>query len=243
MDVSFEWTQTPEAGRIAQAVQNKAWVPFLAKYPNADKSKFVAQVDFAEDRTATAEIYFKVGPDNLKSVFVSDSKYWSKAMKNALWRVPYQLSPNNESLKPVPAVNFSKNIKSNIGEILNKKQKIYITPTDFFTTQYREIFKDTQIKFTTSKCARKWLRGPHMSFWPQQLNFALWCATTGSGISRDILSEGGNSNLNLSPQLRSFYLFHVYFTTRRILYEMGGMQNFSSLPDDPNFDNKYDEAS
>ena len=25
-------------------------------------------------------------------------------------------------------------------------------------------------------------------------------------------------------QLRSFYLFHVYFTTRRILFEMGGFQ-------------------
>ena len=50
-----------------------------------------------------------------------------------------------------------------------------------------------------------------MSFWPQQLNFALWCATTGSGISREFLqSEGDNSSLNLSPQLRSFYLFHVY---------------------------------
>ena len=86
-----------------------------------------------------------------------------------------------------------------------------------------------------------------MSFWPQQLNFVLWCATTGSGISREFLqSEGDNSSLNLSPQLLSLYLSHVYFTTRRILYEMGGIQSISALPGDPTFndkDNPYDEVA
>ena len=80
-----------------------------------------------------------------------------------------------------------------------------------------------------------------MSYWPQQLNFAMWCATTGSGISRQILFE-----LKFSPQLRSFYLFHVYFTIRRTLFEMGGIQSVSALPGDPTFsqtNNKYDIAS
>ena len=84
-----------------------------------------------------------------------------------------------------------------------------------------------------------------MSLWPQQLNFALWCATTGCGMSRDILFSS-NSSLDLSPQLRSFYLFHVYFTVRRILYEMGGIQSTSAFSDDPAFnqkDNHYDIAS
>ena len=110
-----------------------------------------------------------------------------------------------------------------------------------------QIFKETQIKFITAKYARKWLGGPHMSFWPQQLNFALWCATTGSVILGEFLqSEGDNSSLNLSPQLRFFYLFHVYFTTRRILYEMGGIQCISALPGDPTFndkDNPYNEVA
>ena len=141
------------------------------------------------------------------------------------------------------AVNFDENIMSPVGETLNKAQKIYITPTDFFTAQYMQIFKDTQITFRTSKNARKWHGGPHMGFWPQQLNFALWCATTGCGISREILA---GSLLAGNLQVRAFYLSHVYFTTRRILFEMGGFQRISSLPDDPNFsqtDNKYDEAS
>ena len=116
---------------------------------------------------------------------------------------------------------------------------------NFYTPKFRQIFKDVQIQFTTAKYGRKWLGGPHMSLWPQQLNFDLWCATTGCGISRDILFSS-KSSLDLSPQLRSFYLFHVYFTVRRILYEMGGIQSISALPDDPTFnqkDNHYDIAS
>ena len=54
------------------------------------------------------------------------------------------------------------------------------------------------------------------------------------------------ASLNLTPQMRSFFLFHVYFTVRHILYEMGRIQAFSALPDDPTFnqkDNKYDVVS
>ena len=132
-----------------------------------------------------------------------------------------------------------------VGDVLNKEQRIHVTPTEFFTTKLRQIFKDTHIKFTTSVYGRKWLGAPHMTFWQQQLNVALCCATTGCGISRDILFFSASS-LDLSLQLRSFYLFHVYFTVRRILYEMGGIQSISALPDDPTYnqkDNKYDVPS
>ena len=147
---------------------------------------------------------------------------------------------------PIPAVDFSEEIDKSmhIGDVLNKKLKIYVTPTEFFTTKFREIFKKTQITFTTAKYGRKWVKGPNLSFWPQQLNFALWCATTGCGISCDILFPTGY--LNLSPQVRSFYLFHIYFTVRRILCEIGRIESVSALPDDPTFkqrDNKYAIAS
>lgn len=74
-------------------------------------------------------------------------------MRNALGfnqdeRFPYQLSIHNESPKPIPAVDFSKNIQTKIGKALNKEQKIYVTPTDFLTTQFRQIFKHTQVKLT-----------------------------------------------------------------------------------------------
>ena len=65
-----------------------------------------------------------------------------------------------------------------------------------------------------------------MSFWPHQLNFAVWCTTTGCGVSREILFP---SSLNLSQQIRSFYQFHVYYTTRKILYEIGGIQAYKRI--------------
>ena len=120
---------------------------------------------------------------------------------------------------------------------------IYVTPIDYFTTKFRKIFTKAKIKITTSKYARKWLKGPDMSFWQQQLNFALWCATTGCGVSREMLFP---SSLNLSEQIRTFYQFHVYYTTRKILYEIGGIQSKHALPDDMIFkedDNPYDVAT
>ena len=62
-------------------------------------------------------------------------------------------------------------------------------------------------------------------------------------VSREMLFP---SSLNLSPQIRSFYQFHVYYTTRKILYEMGGIQSKDALPDDTIFkqrENAYDVAS
>jgi len=70
-----------------------------------------------------------------------------------------------------------------------------------------------------------------MKYWPQQLNFAVFCATQGCGISCKIFDNG----INLPPQIRAFYIFHVYFTVRRILYQVGGIQSMSVLPGDPPF--------
>lgn len=91
----------------------------------------------------------------------------------------------------------------------------------------RQIFTNIRIQHTSLKKARKWLAGLNMTYWPQQLHFALRCVSTDCGISRDILLE---SSLNLTRQIRSFYLFHVYFTTRHILFEVGGIQSISALP-------------
>ena len=47
----------------------------------------------------------------------------------------------------------------------------------------------------------------------------------------------------MPPQIRSFFWFHTYFTTRRLLFELGGIQNTFALPGDPTFNknnNRYD---
>jgi len=152
-------------------------------------------------------------------------------MKDALGLVkdgfPFQLTLNRNPERSIPAVDFSASAQR-VGNVFNKDQKIYATPTEFFNTNFRNIFKDTKMTHTAGKEAKKWLACPNMSYWPQQLNFAVWCATTGSCISRQILFE-----LKFSQQLSSFYLFHVYFTVRRILFEIGGIQSVSALPGDP----------
>ena len=81
-----------------------------------------------------------------------------------------------------------------------------------------------------------------MKYWPQQLNFAVWCATMGCGISRKLFEDSSA----MPPNVRAFYKFHIYFTVRRILFQMAGIQSISALPGDPTFDqfnNKYDVAS
>ena len=87
---------------------------------------------------------------------LKDRKYWSQAMKDALGMnqdgdFPFQFLPNNNPKKQIPAVDFSEKIQSSIGDVLNKELKFYVTPTEFFTTKFRQIFKNTQIQFTTGK--------------------------------------------------------------------------------------------
>ena len=83
MDARMRWLQTPEARRLAPAAEDKAWASFLAKYPNSDKGKFLAQMDYDDNHKATAEIYFKKGPCCLKSVSGTKSKFWPLEMRSA----------------------------------------------------------------------------------------------------------------------------------------------------------------
>ena len=251
MSALLKWIQTPQADSIAKVAEQKAWNTFLAKYPNADKSKFEPQTDFTKDHTATSEIYFKAGPGHLINVFGSDSKYWSPEMKSALGvdqsseGFPQQLTPSGlkgDSL-PIPAVGFHDAAPS-LKKIFNNQLNIYVTPDQYFTTKFREIFQKTKFTHHSGKEYKTWLAGPNMRYWPQQLNFAVWCATTGCGISREIFED--SSAIPLPPNVRAFYKFHIYFTVRRILFQMGGIQSISALPGDPTFDqfnNKYDVAS
>ena len=55
---------------------------------------------------------------------------------------------------------------------------------------------------------------PLFDWWQCQLNFAVWCASAGCGVSvEDHLQAKG-------PLLAGLYRFHVYYTTRRLLLEL-----------------------
>ena len=241
-----------EAKQRSAAAKAQALSDFKKRFPHAQMSRFQVQVEYDANRKALGRVLFPDGEGSWENPLIEDQKYWSPALKAALGAqqdggFPAQLSllpTQSQAPQPVRAIAFSDNTGQSIADLFNKQVKIYVTPTDYFTTKFRQIFTKTQIKFTQAKYARKWLGKPDMSFWPQQLNFALWCATTGCGVSREMLFS--NSSLQLSDQVRTFYQFHVYYTTRKILYEMGGIQSKNALPDDPAFnqkDNPYDIAS
>ena len=117
---------------------------------------------------------------------------------------PYQLSPLKTKIAlPIPAVDFKKPAPS-LKKIFNSPINIYVTPDSFFVAKFREIFQETKIRHTFSSEAKRWLGGPHMNYWPQQLNFAVFCATQGCGISREIFDSG----LKLPLQVKAFYQFH-----------------------------------
>ena len=73
-----------------------------------------------------------------------------------------------------------------------------------------------------------------MQFWQNQLNFAVWCATAGCGVSaEDHLSASDGF-------LKSFYRFHVYYQTRRILKEIKASLPYKGTWDPKN--NSYDRG-
>ena len=237
---------------------------FKARYPKANFADFKTGDFFGKPN-----IFFhnKAG-DEETAVFDDDGKdfrssiYFSKEMKRQLGLAPgfpLELTHNPNPKLEILAVPF--NSEAATGAALNTlkdalvQQEIYVTPSEKFKIKFRDIFTDTVITHRSSHESRRWLAGPNFEYWPQQLNFAFFAATTGCGVSRRILFEdkmrdGKNdltdSELKLPPQVRSFFWFHVYFTVGRILFELGGVQNSLPLPGDTAFnqtENKYDIPS
>ena len=224
---------------------------FKARYPKANFSDFKT-----EDFFGKPNIFFREG-DEETAVFDDDGKdfrssiYFSKEMKRQLGLAPgfpLELSHNPNPKLEIPAVPFHGEASEDNQALHALKdalvrQEIYVTPSDKFKIKFRDIFTDTVICHRSSAESRRWLAGPNFEYYPQKLNFAFFCATTGCGVSQNDFTD---SELNLPTQVRSFFWFHVYFTVRRILFELGGVQNSLALPGDSAFnqtENKYDIPS
>ena len=88
-----------------------------------------------------------------------------------------------------------------------------------FQAKFPDFFADYQNPPLTgditmaNKAWDNWQHAP-MTWWQCQLNFALWCATAGCGVSPDDHLQAKD------PLLASLYRFHVYYTTRRLLVEL-----------------------
>ena len=93
------------------------------------------------------------------------------------------------------------------------KLRIFVNNKDFFEAQNINVFTNYMLTFYNTDLINKWLNKCDMSFYQNQLNFAVWCATSGCGVSTEHL----NSKENL---IASVYRFHVYYQTRKVLEEM-----------------------
>ena len=169
---------------------------FKIRYPKANFADFKT-----EDFFGKPNIFFhnKAG-DEETAVFDDDGKdfrssiYFSKEMKRQLGLAPgfpLELTHNPNPKLEIPAVPFN----GEAGETLHTLkdalvlQEIYVTPSDKFKIKFRDIFSDTMITHRSSHESRRWLAGPNFEYYPQQPNFAFFCATTGCGVSRRILFE------------------------------------------------------
>ena len=202
---------------------NTFWSKFIAKYPNYAAGKF-----HLDNTGGVRNIYYDGGTRQNSHWAWGESKHdksvFSSAERSALGRMssfPMELTLSRNRY-PVPGVSFSESCSDIADELVNLD--IYVTPTDSFQAKMRNIFKNTMVRFTSGAQGHAWLNEPNYKYWPQQLNFAVWCATCGCGIS---LKELGRWPLII----QGFLKFHVYFTVRRVLYELG-----VPLPDETAFD-------
>ena len=117
------------------------------------------------------------------------------------------------------------------------KQSIVISSDGkSFNVDFPNVFEKYVLPHVVSNdIVQRWNIIPDwLSFWQNQLNFAIWCATTGCGV--DV-----NNHLKAGGLTGSLFLFHVYYQTRRILFELG-----IALPQDKSwnaFNNSYNRGA
>lgn len=92
-------------------------------------------------------------------------------------------------------------------------QDIRVNRKNSFHVRFPNIWDKYKLPKVTDKTVYDSWLADQMIFWQMQLNFAVWCATTGSGVGKDLLSHP-------DPMTRSIFRFHAYYQTRRILSEM-----------------------
>ena len=205
---------------------------FRNRYPKADRDQFGFVTDIYG-----GYIRWKVNGTTIMSYDDPTGKTWtddlSPRLKRLLWTdlglndddassFPKSLTMTNRSY-PIPAIDFDfDDFTSDTTNMLTSLD-IYVSNTKKFTANMRNVFKSQVVTFKFGKQSRKWLNAPDMNYWPQQLNFAVWCATSGCGVSPF-------ESLNYPKVVAGFVKFHVYFTIRRILYELN-----VPLPDEQPF--------
>ncbi len=93
-------------------------------------------------------------------------------------------------------------------------QTIYINKQEKFNVHFQNIWTDYKLpRITSQETYNQWMAN-QMQFWQNQLNFVVWCATSGCGVSK-------TKHLNNSNTLiKSVFRFHTYYQIRRLLNQL-----------------------
>ena len=114
-------------------------------------------------------------------------------------------------------------------------QDIVITSDNkSFKISLPDLFEKYKLPLVKSDIIVQRWRTDWLQFWQNQLNFAIWCATTGCGVDF-------NHHLKADGLIGSLFRFHVYYQVRRILFELG-----IPLPQDSSwnaFSNSYNRGA
>jgi hypothetical protein len=137
---------------------------------------------------------------------------------------PDEFQYNTKATYPVPAVSFSNNIdyRTEVEKALTHLT-IAVSPTDKVLVD--DIFHSYPICFYKLKEGKNWWHGCDMKYWQNLLNFSVWCASAGCGVSWE--EQLNRPSLAL---ILGMFRFHVYFQTRKILKEI-----VCPLPGDDDF--------
>jgi len=132
-----------------------------------------------------------------------------------------------EIFKYNPSAKYSPNhgvaLQRLTGKDLTQQNIVVDQKGSSFRAHFKDVFKDYKItSSSTEELLDKWNKHTFL-LWQTQLDFAVWCATSGCGISMEHL-------LHSNPMIRSIYRFHVYFQICKILNELE-----VALPDEQRF--------
>jgi hypothetical protein len=134
-----------------------------------------------------------------------------------------------------PSVTYNPNTKYTKKNIKLVKQTIYVNENQSFLTTFPDFFQNYQNPTLHSNEPWNTWRDSSFDWWQCQLNFAVYCATTGCGVSyQDHLQHTSNIT-------KTLYMFHVYYCIARILKELK-----APLPNNSSFcyyKNTYDKAA
>ena len=103
---------------IADKAKTKAWNNFKAWYPNADLSKFSAQVSFDYKGQSTAAVYFSQSDEIQTSVSRADRRYWDGDMNKTLWIGGFPLELTLRLWPGTKMANFIKQALTRLDNLL-----------------------------------------------------------------------------------------------------------------------------